>query len=193
MHLNKLVIAAVMGFAGAAAMPSLAMAQTPDRGWYIGGTIGKTDVDLECGGGITCDDSDTAWRILGGYQLNRNFAVEAGYHDFGKASQSIPGLSADFKAKAWEIVGVGAVPIGSQFALYGKAGFYRGEVDVRTGGQSTEETNTDLTFGFGAQYNFNRQLGLRAEWQRYADMGDNSTIGESDVDVLSVGIVYRFR
>jgi OOP family OmpA-OmpF porin len=61
-----------------------------------------------------------------------------------------------------------------------------------TGPLDIKETNTDLTYGIGAQYDINRQLGVRAEWQRYTNMGDDATIGESDVDVMSVGLVVRF-
>ena len=182
------------------AMSSAGMAQGKgDMGWYIGATFGQSSVDLEdCGGGVECDDKDTAWRILGGYQINRNFAVEVGYHDFGTSTQSIPGLATlDFKANSFELLAVGMLPINNQFSLYGKAGVYRGEVKATLNilgvSDSTKETNTDLTFGFGAQFNVTRQLGIRAEWQRYTSMGDSDTIGESDVDVMSLGLVYRFQ
>ena len=182
------------------AMSSGALAQGKgDMGFYIGATFGQSKVDLEdCGGGVDCDDKDTAWRILGGYQLNRNFALELGYHDLGTARQSVPGIaSIDFKANAIEFLAVGMLPINNQFSLYGKAGLYRGEVKASATlfgvSDSLKETNTDLTFGFGAQFNVTRELGLRAEWQRYTSMGDNATIGESDVDVMSLGLVYRFQ
>ena len=36
----------------------------------------------------------------------------------------------------------------------------------------------------GVQYDFTRNLGARAQWQRYDT--------DNEVDLLSVGIVYRF-
>jgi hypothetical protein len=33
---------------------------------------------------------------------------------------------------------------------------------------------------------------VRAEWQRYQDIGGGN-IGEGDVDVMSIGLIYRFR
>jgi len=30
------------------------------------------------------------------------------------------------------------------------------------------------------------------QFQRYMDVGDEATTGKSDIDVLSIGIVYRF-
>ena len=198
MSINKTSLALLAAAGMAVSCVSMAQSKA-DTGWYIGATFGQTQVDLEdCGGGVTCDDKDTGWRIIGGYLLNRNFAIEVGYHDLGKASQSAPGASLDFKANAFELLAVGMLPITNEFSLYGKAGLYRGEVEATLnitglGSDSLTETNTDLTYGFGAQYNFTRNVGVRAEWQRYTAMGDNATIGESDVDVMSLGIVYRFQ
>jgi OOP family OmpA-OmpF porin len=166
-----------------------------DRGWYLGASIGQSSHDIEgCDGNVSCDDKDTAWRILGGYQINRNFAVEVGYHQLGEVTASSPAGRVDFEVNAFELVGIGAWPLANNFAVYGKVGLYRGETKAtgNVGGPIDEkETNTDLTYGAGAQYNFNPKFGMRAEWQRYAKMGGEAT-GESDVDVISLGVVVRF-
>lgn len=194
MHKTK-VVAGFM--ASVAVMCGSAYAQVgQDRGWYLGASLGQSSMDIEgCGGVISCDDKDTAWRILGGYQINRNFAVELGYHQLGDASASFPGGQVDFEATAIELVGLGILPLANNFALYAKAGFYRGETEASgsnaLGPVDVSETNTDLTFGLGAQYNFNPRFGVRAEWQRYTNMGGEAT-GESDVDVLSIGVLVRF-
>jgi opacity protein-like surface antigen len=57
---------------------------------------------------------------------------------------------------------------------------------------SDKDTSTDLTFGVGAAFDINRNVGVRAEYQKYKDMG-GSSVGKSDVDVLSIGVLYRFR
>lgn len=193
MHKSRVVA----GFMALAAISGSAYAQVgQDRGWYVGASIGQSSMDIEgCGGVISCDDKDTAWRILGGYQINRNFAVELGYHQLGDAKASFPGGQVDFEANAIELVGVGLLPLANNFALYAKAGFYRGETEATgsnaLGSVNEKESNTDLTYGLGAQYNFNPKFGVRAEWQRYTNMGGEA-IGESDVDVLSIGAVVRF-
>src|SRR2546428_2401700 len=180
---KKVLLAAVLGAAVMAA-PAVSMAQARgDTGWYAGISIGQSDAKDFCSGVANCDSKDTAFRILGGYQINRNFAAELGYHDLGKAKVG----TSDIKANAWELVGVGSYPIANQFSIYGKLGFFRGE--AKAGG--TKETNTDLTYGAGVQYDFARNLGVRGEWQRYGKLG-GGTLKESDVDVLSVGGIYRF-
>jgi OOP family OmpA-OmpF porin len=171
-------LSAALGFAGSAA------AQSDLASWYIGGTLGQSDFKDGCRGLGSCDKKDTAWRILGGYQFNRNWAAEVGYHNLGKATA--PGL--DTKANAVELVGIGALPLVDRFSVYGKLGIYRGELKAA----GAKENNSDVTYGAGLQYDFTRTVGVRGEWQRYNKMGGGA-IAKTDVDVLSVGVVYRFQ
>ena len=88
---------------------------------------------------------------------------------------------------------LGSLPLADRFSVYGKFGFYRADSEVNfnlvvLGSGSASETNTDITFGVGLRYDFTRNLGLRAEWQRYGDVGDGAT----DVDVMSVGLIWKF-
>lgn len=194
MSLKKTTIAALLAASGlVVSSASMAQGKPADTGFYAGATIGQSDFSSADCSGVTCDTKDTAFRILGGYQINRNFAAEIGYHDLGKLKVSAPGLSGEVKANAFELVGLGAFPINQQFSIYGKLGFYRGEAKLSGDFGDGKETNTDLTYGVGVQYNFNRQLGVRGEWQRYSKLGGDDTGGDSDVDVLSIGVVFRFQ
>jgi len=195
---KKVLLAAMLG-ATVMAAPAVSMAQARgETGWYAGITLGQSDFkNIDCSG-FSCDKKDTAFRILGGYQINRNFAAELGYHDLGKMKATKPGTSLDIKAKAWELVGVGAWPVANQFSIYGKLGFYSGEAKASAsltglGSGSIKETNTDLTYGLGVQYDLSREFGIRGEWQRYGKMGGGNFGGDFDVDVLSIGAIWRFR
>ena len=187
--------------------PSISMAQStmstmtsmgPEAGWYVGGSIGQSKIDCSTGGvaGVSCDDSDTAFRVLGGYQFNKYLGAELGYADLGKATISGAGLSASVEAKAWDLVGVGRLPLADRFSLFGKLGMYRADSDLSSNTPlipASSDTNSDITYGVGAQYDFNKNLGVRAEWQQYKKVGSDSTGGEGDVDVMSIGVVYRFK
>jgi OOP family OmpA-OmpF porin len=175
---------AIAGFSAALAFAGAAAAQPSLSSVYVGGTLGQADLKDACAGLSDCDEKDTAWRILGGYQFNRYFAAELGYHDLGEASA--PGGA--LEANAWELVGIAAYPLVNQLSVYGKLGVYRGELE----GAAGKETNSDLTYGVGLQYDFLKNVGVRGEWQRYNKMGGGNVV-ETDVDVLSVGVVYRFR
>lgn len=206
--LGKSVVALFGITAAAFALP--AAAQMSIGNLYLGASLGQSKAKDACeGANISCDDKDTAWRLFAGYQFNRNLAIEAGYADLGKSTASatefVPGIGtiradAKFEASAWDLAAVGILPLASQFSIYGKLGIYYGEVKASGTGTagalvvpvSAKDTTTDLTFAFGAGFDITRNFGLRAEYQKYKDMGGNDT-GKSDVDVLSIGVLYRFQ
>ena len=175
-----------VAFLGAAAMALAlpAAAQMSMSSAYVGGSLGQSKFKDACNGLASCDDSDTTWGLFAGYQFNRNFGAELGYHDLGSAST--PGATYD--AKAWELVGVAAWPFSEQFSVYGKLGGFRGEAKSL----GVKETNTDLTYGLGLEYDITRNVGLRGEWQRYSNLGGGSLV-ESDVDALRVAALWRFQ
>lgn len=190
-HLPALIAASLLAFP--------ALAQSPDTGFYVGGHLGQAEARDSCNDfnapGVSCDDKDTAWRVLGGFQFNRHLAIEGAYTDLGEFTASGPGGSVSAEARALELTGIGAFPLGNALSVYGKAGVYRGETEGRLDATllsgSAEDSNTDFTFGAGVRFDMTRNVALRAEWQRYNDMGGDDTT-ESDVDVLSIGLLYRF-
>lgn len=156
-----------------AAAPALAQMQTDERALYLGGGLGLND------------DDEALWRFFGGYRAHRNFAVEFGYIDMGQTH--IAGTRVN--ASAWELVGLGIAPLTESFSLYGKLGGYRG---TSKGAGITHRRN-DLTYGFGGQYEVNRNLGVRLDWQRYTDLGGGGFGGVTNEDVMSLNAIYRFR
>lgn len=144
---------------------------------YVGGSLGQAKAKDSCSG---CDDKDTTWGVFGGYRVNRYVAAELGYHDLGSYGP--------IDANAWELVGVGSWPITDQFSVYGKLGGYRGKFE----GAGASESNTDLTYGLGLQFDLNKNVGLRGEWQRYPSMGGGA-FNNIDVDVLRVSALWNFR
>ena len=169
--ITSLAVAASAAFA----VPAFAQRDygaSPAAGPYVGANVG-----------INSDD-ETGLGIFGGYRFDRNWAAELGYQDTGQSNINTTGVDTN----AWELAGLGMLPLNERFDLFGKLGLYRGNVE----GGGRDETNTDLTFGFGAQYNVNPQLGLRVGWQRYADMGSDLGAGK-DLDMWKVGVLYRFR
>ncbi|HUJ85699.1 MAG TPA: outer membrane beta-barrel protein [Burkholderiales bacterium] len=192
---NARSVIAVLVLSGgtSVAIPAAAQSMHP---FYLGGSIGQTTASDGCSGiilpGITCNDSDTAWRILGGYQLNQNVAVELGYQDLGNVRATGFGVAGEVTANVWELVAVGALPLKNRFSVYGKLGGYLGNTELRSNaGFTGSDTNTNVTFGVGGRYDFSPQVAFRAEYQSYQSVG-GSTVGESDFDVVSVGALFRF-
>jgi OOP family OmpA-OmpF porin len=193
--MNKKALVAVLGIT-AAALAAPAAAQNLSAA-YIGGSLGQSKFKIDCGGGLTCDDKDTAFRIFGGYQFTPNLSAELGYADLGKAKLTGPGGSDQLGATAWDLSGVFQWPFpGTGFSLFGRLGLFMGEMEL-SGVDRGNKTSSGLTLGFGGGYNFNRNIGVRAEWQRYSKMkARNDATGvedEGDVDALSIGVLYRFQ
>lgn len=181
--MNKIKAAALAAVVGAAvAFPTVSMAQMsmkgPDSGWYIGGNLGQSDID-ELGEG------DTSFKILGGYQINKHFGAELGYTDFGKAESG----GTTVKGTAWELVGVGTLPINDKFSVFGKLGFAMGDGEASSALGTASDDSVELTYGIGVKYNFTPVFGVTAEYQAYPDFAN----GFSDVSVMSIGVVYRFK
>ena len=196
---DKALLAAMLGAAVMAA-PVMSMAQARgDTGWYVGASVGQSKAKVaDCAGFSSCDTKAAAFGILGGYQINRNFAAELGHHDFGRVTFSAPGVSGNIKASAAELVGLASYPFAKQFSVYGKLGAYHAEAKLSASqagleSVSPKDRNTDLTFGFGAQYDVTREAGVRAEWQRYKNVGGDDTGGKYDIDVISIGLIWRFH
>ena len=181
-----------------------AQAQTPpvqlnmDSGLYLGGGIGKARTGQGCLG--TCETTDETWNLYAGYQFNRHLAIEGGYSDFGEATVSgtlvgVP-ITTRFETTAWELVGVGLLPITDSFTVYLKAGIFRYETDATTTGAAvgaSSENGTEFTVGMGFQYAFTRNLAARFEWQRYNDIGTGSPgMWKDDITVWRLTGRFKF-
>jgi len=180
-------------------------------GWYVGASLGRSSIDVDTNktvaaavaagyatAAVTATDlSGTAYKLFAGYKVNKNFAVEGGYTDLGKGSLSVtttgPVASgvASFEATVWEVNAVGILPINENFSVFGKLGYHWD--DAKTTGTgifgNKDYSGDDFKFGVGAEYNINKNVGLRLEFERYSKIA--SSVG-TDVDVASLGMAYKF-
>lgn len=204
LNVRQTLVVTGLVLAATALAPQAALAQ--DMGFYIGAGVGQSKAKDACATfqsqGLTgsCDDTDTAGKLFLGYQFNQNFAVEGAYVDLGKVTGSgtvsgVP-VSGEAKAKTWQLVAVGIVPLANNFSLFGKLGAHRWDADASASASGSTSTasdkGTDVTYGLGGSYEFSKNLGLRLEWERFQNVGNTNTTGRSNVDLLSVGLRYRF-
>jgi len=213
---RKFLSVAVAAALVAGSTAAVAQASKP---WYGGVSIGQSKVKIDnnpfavpagfTSSGTSKDETDTGYKIFAGYRFNQNFAVEGGWTDFGKFSTtqtfSAPAgsVGASFKASGWHVDAVGIWPLQNNFSLFGKlGGIYTemktslstsGSITFTPGAQtSAKKSEFNLKYGLGAQYDINQSIGIRAEWERASKVGDANSTGEADIDLLSVGLVYRF-
>lgn len=210
-RLQKVIITALV-FSGLAivAQPSTAQLRpgtgvAPDTGFYVGGAIGQSKARDACdprGLGFSggCDDKDTTWKAFVGYNFSRYFAAEFGYVDFGEFTASgtagVLPASASVEAQALELVAIGSIPLSPQFAAYVKGGVYRWDADSRVSigpaSAATGDDGTDWTIGAGLKWDFTRNVGARLEYQRYNNVGNAGSTGNSDIDQWTIGVMFRF-
>jgi OmpA-OmpF porin, OOP family len=206
--MKKGVLAALAIVAALVAGPAAAQSTDPS-GIYLGGSIGRSQYKDHCKNLlIPCEDQDTAWRLFGGYQFNRNWAVELGYGDYGEAVASGPvpaGAQATVTRYSYgvDLTGVGSFYMTQRLSGFGRFGVYMARTKLDTEFPAfpafdthDAKTNSGLTYGAGVAYTLGK-VGLRLEWQRYDNIGPNSNSaagvsGTDEIDIFSLALLFRF-
>ncbi|MEB0136667.1 OmpA family protein [Actimicrobium sp. CCC2.4] len=206
------------GHAGLIALTVLAspMVLADDTGWYGGLNAGRARASIDdqritsglLGSGfatstIVDDNSATGFKVFGGYQFNRHFALEGGYFDlgrFGYRATTVPAgtLDGTIRLKGLNLDTVGILPLTDKLSAFGRIGINYADARDRFSGSGAvnvldtapQKRDTNIKFGLGLQYAVTDALNLRVEAERYRV---NDAIGNrGDVDLVSVGLVYRF-
>jgi outer membrane immunogenic protein len=137
-------------------------------GLYIGAGVGDTTIKENTGSG-TLDSTDTSYKAFVGYRFNMipiiDLAVEGGYIDFGKPSQTFSGQNVQFKLHGADAAALLIFPLGP-FDLYGKAGMLSWSGDSTVAGTTTTKTGTDPFYGVGVGF-YLWKIGIRAEYEQY--------------------------
>lgn len=169
-------------------------------------------------GGFTCNSNDTGtgWKVFAGYQFNRYVAAEVSYVNLGEFKISGSGnfaagppflgpstFNGSDKPTGFSLDAVGTLPITEEFGLIARIGAFRWTLDASatisssvgagTLSSSDKPTGTSVDYGIGVKYDFAKDFGVRAELQRFKNIGDEATTGKSDVDLISASLLYRFK
>jgi OmpA-OmpF porin, OOP family len=158
-------------------------------GFYAGAGIGSTKIGEDEFDGTGIDDSDTGFKIFGGYDFNQNFGIEASYFDFGEVSVEEFGARASIGISGLSASAVGRLPVSDMFAVYGKLGFASYDVDLSFsipgfGTGSISDSGSDLIYGVGGAMRFGGTFEARLEYEAINSDGDAS--------MISVSGLFRF-
>lgn len=199
---------------GAAALVLLAASATAHAQtsrFYAGASLGQSSASFgDCSSAFpsvqVCDveDSDTGWKLFAGYRLREDIALEASYVDLGTFRIAAWG-NFEAAASTYEVSGlaldvVKTWPLGSRFGLSARIGIFAWTFDAATtasgfGGytsSSRKSTGVNGDLGLGVKYDLYRDIAALAEIQRFVRIGSSET-GKSDIDLISAGIVFRFK
>jgi len=155
------------------------------------------------------DNSDSAWKVFGGYAIKRYFAIEVGYSDLhndadkrttfsgisngtGSRFVSLPGgavrVDVDDISGCF-ITAIGSLPLTNRFDFSAKAGAISWDARQTTIDldQRTQVLNgTDALIGLGMRYRFDSGIGIRGEVERYLN------VGATEQKVAALSISYHF-
>lgn len=137
------------------------------------------------------DDTDTAYKIFGGYNFNKNIGLELAYVDLGEVSfnGTIGGtaVTGSVDTQGFNISAVFTAPINDRFSIFGKVGAFTWDSDFTASSAAVRATasdsSTDFSAGTGAAYNFNKNLSVRTEYEYFDDV---------DASLWTVGLAYKF-
>ncbi len=205
-----------LGLVGCAVMSSPYAVAGDDAGWIAGLNVGQSRAKIDddritsslSGAGlgttsISNDSTDYAYKLFGGYQFNKNFALEAGFFDLGQfgytaTTSPLGTLSGNIRLKGVNLDLVGILPLADQFSVFGRLGmqYARAKDSFTTSGAVAALTNPDpskdaLNYkaGVGVQYDFTKSVGLRVEAESYRV---NDAIGNlGNINLYSVGLVFK--
>lgn len=190
-----------------------------DTGGYFGVAAGQSKADLDedefnsdlaalgFGATTTADDTDTGFKLYGGYQFSKSFAVEGAYTNYGKftahsviTSGGSGTIDAEWSGFSLDASALGILPLGEKFSLFGRAGVSVWSLDFDftasgpggTASLSESESGVSPLLGLGAAFNITENIAIRAEFERHFDVGDEDSTGTSDIDLISLGLQFRF-
>jgi OOP family OmpA-OmpF porin len=70
------------------------------------------------------------------------------------------------------------------------------DVDVTIDGVAdSAKASTDRSngvYGLGGEFSMSNRFGIRLEWNRYASVGSEDITGDTDIDLISIGLRYNF-
>jgi OOP family OmpA-OmpF porin len=165
---------------------TLTSARADEPGYYYGGlSVGQARASMDAGqtassaiggapvSGVTSNENDTAYKLFGGYQINRNIGFELGYFDL-----------------------VGTLPVSDTFSVIGRVGATGGRTQAHltgpgaTGPTDVTENQTNAKLGLGLQWEMSPSFWLRGEVERYRV--NNAMGSRNNVDVYTLSLVIPF-
>lgn len=205
-------------FIVAVAFAALAAPASAQTGLYLGAGAGVgflpfDDDFLQVSGAtastVTTEEGSFGYKAFIGYRFHPNIAIEGGYMNFGdfeftrNVTSPFGGTAqADLEVSGWNIDVLGILPLPRNWTLFVKAGalYSTTKTTYSATGAVTFAPGTNLNpqvsewnfkIGFGGQYDFHQNLGVRIEVETAFDVG-NSQTGEGNVTLVSGSLLFRF-
>jgi hypothetical protein len=160
----------------------------------------------------TFDSEDSAYGFVVGYRLGEHLAIEGGYLDLGDVSYrdrsdgffgTTPEswvLNIDSGTSGIALSALGILPLSYRWEIYARGGLLLAsstETIFISNGQVADKTRpsksgVDLLGGAGISVSVAEIYNVRLEFLRVFDAGEDVTLDEADVDMLTLGVTVAF-
>ena len=189
--------------------------------WYAGLGVGYSRIqfypaDFQTLPTDTKKEFDAGFNGFLGYQYSRNWAFEVGYATVGKfkykVENPVTGISEN---RDYKVTGVGfalipTVPFTRKFSVFGRFGafFSQSVINIHNPGGinngivlSVQDSEPTFLTGFGMQYFFAGESGIRIEFENLGTVGNGCNPGQTlgvdctgraNAKMASVSAVFKF-
>lgn len=193
MKLSKLLLAT-----GTASLLSGAALAQGTSSYYLEAGVGQARASVDCAGTTVCDRSDTSLRLIAGYTLSPQWALELSFARLGRirATAEVPEVGTVQASARLRSVGIGVagtLPLNDSVALVGRLGIASNKTSVSgsSGGTSVSdsETRTAPYVGAGLDYALSKtvSLGLSADRTEARYQGEKTSVTS-----FGAGVKLRF-
>ena len=189
-----------------------------DSYWYTGLGVGVSraqfyPADFNLGFSETKKEFDAGFKGFIGHQINPNWGAELSYATLGKFHYKYDNGAVTQDA-VYKVTGVGfsavpTVPFTRNFSLYGRLGaffsqtrltFYNSGFAVGSVGPGRQFSDTSFLSGFGAQYFFDGESGVRIEFENFGRVGSacspnlppGTCTGRANAKMISASAIFKF-
>ncbi|MDN3682550.1 porin family protein [Vibrio tapetis subsp. quintayensis] len=157
----------------AVALAGMSSTAAADALIYAGANVGQASID---------SDKSTVFGAHVGTGILPFIGIEAGYQKLGDASVG----SVNIEASTIYVAAKPSIDVGP-IQVYAKAGFHSWSQQISSA--SSDDTGTDLMYGFGAEYYLIDNLSVGASWTQFK-MGGNTA--DVNSDQLALTATFHF-
>ena len=163
MH-TKWIVVGCFGFRGAG--QALAQDSEEQQGGYIGVGIGDFSSEInQFNNAINFDESESAYKIFGGWRWNQFLAAQIDYLDLGRSDSRIGKQNFEVETSGFVARIEGTLPL-AFFELFATAGIMFSSVEANLGSREVfDESDEDPVYSVGAGVEIAERFILRLEYE----------------------------
>ncbi len=152
------------------------------------------------------DDEANAFGGFVGYRIFPYAAVELAYTHLGTLHEYQPAIAitptvttvaveSELETQGPALSVLALMPLTDRWDLYLRGGMLFADQKVSHSSvfprQQTTYGSDSLLFGAGTQFDFGAHWTVRLDFQRFDSVGEDNGIGDADIDVISLGVLFR--